>query len=68
MEEPIQILVDALSMCGWEWDEIVLITAGISHPMGILDMADYVADHPTATWQELMKEKVRLIKKYLINV
>ena len=68
MEEPIQILVDALAACGWEWDKIVLITAGISHPLGILDMAEWVAYHPKATWQELMKEKVRLIEKYLINM
>ena len=66
MEEPSQILVDALSMCGWEWDEIILITAGISHPMGILDMAEYVADHPNATWKDLMQEKTRLIYEYLL--
>ena len=66
MEEPLQILRDALELAGLELDEIILVAAGISHPMAILDMADWVVDHPKATWQELMKEKVRLIEKYLL--
>lgn len=66
MEEPLQILRDALEMHGLELDKIVLVAAGIEHPMAILDMAEWVADHPKATWQELMKEKVRLIEKYLL--
>ena len=68
MEEPLQILRDALELYGLELDDIILIAAGLEHPMAILDMADYVADHPNVTWHELMKEKTRLIKKYLINV
>ena len=67
MENPLQILRDALELSGWELDDIIMIAAGISHPMAALDMADWVADHPEATWQELMHEKVRLIEKYLIN-
>ena len=67
MEEPLQILRDALELSGWELDDIIMIAAGIEHPMAILDMADWVVDHPKATWQELMHEKVRLIEKYLIN-
>ena len=64
MENPLQILRDALEIIGLKWDDIVMVMAGISHPMAILDMADWVADHPEATRQELMEEKVRLIKKY----
>ena len=66
MENPLQILRDALELIGMDWDRILLVMAGISHPMAALDMADWVADHPEATWQELMKEKTRLIKKYLL--
>ena len=40
MENPLQILRDALELIGLEWEEIVLVMAGISHPMAILDMAD----------------------------
>ena len=47
-----------------KWKDILLVTAGISHPMAILDMADWLADHPNATLQKTMKEKVRLIEKY----
>jgi hypothetical protein len=68
MENPLQILRDALELSGWELDDIILIAAGIEHPMAILDMADWVVDHPKATWQEIMREKTRLIEKYLINV
>ena len=45
----------------------MLVTAGICHPLGQLDMAEWVADHPDATWREIQKEKVRLIKKYELN-
>ena len=64
MENPLQILRDALELHGLEWDEIVQVMAGISHPMAILDMADWVADHPKATKQELIAEGNRLIKKH----
>ena len=66
MEEPLQILRDALEMHGLELDEIILVAAGIEHPMAILDMADWVADHPKATMQELIAEGNRLIEKYLL--
>jgi hypothetical protein len=64
MENPLQILRDALELIGLKWDDIVLVMAGIEHPMAILDMADWVADHPKATWQEMMGEETRLIKQY----
>ena len=66
MENPLQILRDALELSGWELDDIILIAAGIEHPMAILDMADWVVDHPKATWQELMHEKTHLIEQYLL--
>ena len=66
MENPLQILRDALELCGWEFDDIVLIMAGIEHPMAILDMAEYVADHPNATKQELITKGNLLIKKYML--
>ena len=66
MEEPLQILRDALEMVGLELDQIFLVAAGIEHPMAILDMAEWVVDHPKATWQEMMKEKTHLIEKYLL--
>ena len=66
MENPLQILRDALEMHGLEWDEIVLVMAGIEHPMAILDMADWVADHPKATKQELIAQGNRLIEQYLL--
>lgn len=64
MEDPRQILRDALEMHGLVWDEIVMVMAGIEHPMAILDMADWVVDHPTATMQELIAQGNRLIKQY----
>lgn len=64
MENPLQILRDALELIGLEWEEIVLVMAGISHPMAILDMADWVADHPKATLEELEEEGTLLIEKY----
>lgn len=66
MENPLQILRDALELHGLEWDEIVQVMAGIEHPMAILDMADWVVDHPKATMQELIAEGNRLIEKYLL--
>ena len=66
MENPLQILRDALEMVGLELDDIILVAAGIDHPMAILDMAEWVADHPKATWSEIMKEKTRLIRKYML--
>ena len=68
MENPLQILRDALELSGWEFDDIVFITAGIDHPMAILDMADWVVDHPNATKQELIAEGNQLIEKYMINM
>ena len=67
MENPLQILRDALELSGWELDDIIMIAAGIEHPMAILDMADWVVDHPNATKQELIAEGNRLIEKYMIN-
>ena len=64
MENPLRILRDALEMRGMEWDDILLVMAGIEHPMAILDMADWVADNPKATKQEMIAEGNRLIKKY----
>lgn len=66
MENPLQILIDALELIGLPLDKIILVTAGIDHPMAILDMAEWVADHPKATWSEIMKEKTRLIRKYML--
>ena len=66
MENPLQILRDALEMHGLEWDEIVLVMAGIEDPMAILDMADWVADHPKATVQEMITQGNLLIEKYLL--
>lgn len=66
-ENPMQILVDALYSRGMEWREIMLVTAGICHPLGQLDMAEWVADHPDATEREIQKEKVRLTEKYELN-
>ena len=66
MENPLQILRDALEMRGLEWDEIVQVAAGLEHPMAILDMADWVVEHPTSTVQEMIAEGNRLIDKYLL--
>ena len=64
MEEPLQILRDALEICGLSLERIILVSAGLEHPEAILDMADWVADNPKASWSEMMKEKVRLIEQY----
>ena len=64
MEEPLQILFDELAEHELDWDKMVLVAAGVSDPMAILDLAEWLALHRKATWQEMMKEKVRLIKKY----
>ena len=67
MENPLQILRDALELSGWEFDDIVLIMGGIEHPMAILDMADWVVDHPKATKQELIAQGSRLIEHYQLQ-
>lgn len=66
MENPLLILMDALEQHGLEWDKIVLVMAGIEHPMAILDMADWVVDNPKATMQELIAQGNRLIEQYLL--
>lgn len=66
-ENPMQILVDALYSRGMEWREIMLVTAGICHPLGQLDMAEWVVHNPDATWQEMISEGNCLIKKYELN-
>lgn len=67
MENPLQILRDALELRGLTFDEIILVAAGLEHPLAILDMTDWVVDHPEATWQELINESTRLIEKYLLS-
>ena len=64
MEDPMQILVDALKMREMKWKDILLVTAGICHPMAILDMADGVVKYPKATKQEMFAEGNRLIRRY----
>ena len=64
MENPLQILRDALEIIGLDWEEIVLVMAGISHPMAILDMAEWVADHPEATLEDLMEIGTVLVEQY----
>ena len=66
MKNHLQILRDALELCGWEFDDIILIMAGIEHPMAILDMADWVVDHPNATKQELITKGNLLIEEYML--
>ena len=66
MENPLQILRDALELHGLDFDDIVMVSAGLEHPMAILDMADWVVDHPEATMQEMISEGNRLIEKYLL--
>lgn len=64
LEEPLQILFDELAEHGLNWNKRVLVAAGVSEPMAILDLAEWLAHHRKATWQEMMREKVRLIEKY----
>lgn len=66
-DNPLQILRDALEMRGMDLEHIILVAAGLEHPLSMLDMADWVVDHPQATWQELMAKKGALIKKYMIG-
>ena len=66
MDNPTLILVDALTAKGLSWDDIVLVSAGISYPEVSLDMAEWIIAHPEATWQEMMQEKTRVYKKYQI--
>jgi hypothetical protein len=67
-EDPMQILFDELAEHGLSWDDQVLVTAGISDPMAILDFAEWLADHRDATKQEMIAEGNRLIKKYQIDI
>ena len=64
MDNPLQILRDALELRGLNWDDMILVMAGIEHPEEPLDMAEWVVDNPTATGEEMMAEKIRLIIKY----
>lgn len=63
-DHPMQILRDALELHGLEFDDIIMVMAGVSDPMGQLDLAEWVADHPEATVQEMIAEGNRLIVKY----
>lgn len=65
MDNPMQILRDALEMRGLEWNELVLVMAGVSHPEAQLDLAEWVAEHPQATKQDMIAEGNRLIKQYM---
>ena len=67
MENPLQILRDALELHGLTWDETIQVMAGISHPEAILDMADWVVDHPRATVEGMYEQGNLLIKKYQIQ-
>lgn len=64
MEEPLQILFDELATHGLTWDQMVLVASGVSNPMAILDLAEWLASHRKATLQEMIAEGNRLIKKY----
>ena len=64
MEEPLQILFDELAAHDLNWDQRVLVAAGVSHPIAILDLAEWLALHRKATWQEIMRIKIQLIEKY----
>jgi len=67
-EDPLQILFDELSQHGLSWADQVLVAAGVSDPMAILDFAEWLANHRDATKQEMMAEGNRLIKKYQIDI
>lgn len=67
MGSPLQRLWEALEAQGLNTEERILVIAGLDHPLALQEMADWVVDHPKATWQELMTEVGRLIKKYMIN-
>ena len=67
-EDPLQILFDELSQHGLSWDDQILVAAGVSDPMAILDFAEWLADHRDATKQEMIAEGNRLIKKYQIDI
>jgi hypothetical protein len=64
MEDPLQILFDELAEHELSWDEKVLVTAGVSDPMAILDLAEWLANHRGCSKQEMIAEGNRLIKKY----
>ena len=66
MEEPLQILFDELAEHDLDWDQQILVSAGVCHPMAILDLAEWLALHRKATWKEIMKEKVLLMEKYQV--
>lgn len=63
-EDPMQILFDELAEHGLSWDDQVLVTAGISDPMAILDFAEWLANHRGVSMQEMIAEGNRLIKEY----
>ena len=67
MENPLQILRDALEIIGLDWEEMLLVMAGISHPMAILDMAEWVAEHPEATLEDLMEIGTTLVEQYQVQ-
>ena len=66
MEEPLNLLVETLEMRGLSLEEMALV-ATLSHPLAILDMAEWVLNHPGAAMQEMIKEKIRLIKQYELD-
>lgn len=64
MENPLHILRDAFLMQGLTIDEMLPLVSGLTQPTAILDMAEWVVEHPKASRKEIIHEKIRLIKQY----
>lgn len=62
MDKPLWILLDALEEHGLSWEETKQIAAPITEDEDMLDLAEWIAQHPEATLQEIRKEMHRLLE------
>ena len=64
MDTPESLLFEALGLTKITWKEAMKISAVLSEmPEAQLEMAEWVAERPNASKQELLDEAVRLMKE-----
>lgn len=63
MDKPIWILMDALEAHGLSEEETFHMIAPMEEDEDMLDLAEWVIEHPEATIQEIRKEMHNFLRK-----
>ena len=63
-EDILQILFDELATHDLSWEDRAMVAAGVSHPMAILDLAEWLALHKEATLEEMLEVSTGLVLQY----